>query len=72
MLHIFVLIDVHVLGTIEAHTDEDEPPPLPERTPESYVLAVDTGLCCQCISLELVYYMCSSFIVCDHLKRNHI
>uniref|UniRef100_A0A8D3BGN3 protein-tyrosine-phosphatase n=1 Tax=Scophthalmus maximus TaxID=52904 RepID=A0A8D3BGN3_SCOMX len=26
----------------EAHADEEAPPPLPERTPESYVLAVDT------------------------------
>ncbi|XP_053279960.1 tyrosine-protein phosphatase non-receptor type 22 [Pleuronectes platessa] len=25
------------------HTDEEAPPPLPERTPESYVLAVDAG-----------------------------
>ncbi|XP_062283246.1 tyrosine-protein phosphatase non-receptor type 22 isoform X2 [Scomber scombrus] len=29
-------------GTVEAHTDEEAPPPVPERTPESYVLAVDT------------------------------
>ncbi|CAK6963743.1 tyrosine-protein phosphatase non-receptor type 22 [Scomber scombrus] len=29
-------------GSVEAHTDEEAPPPVPERTPESYVLAVDT------------------------------
>ncbi|XP_054643611.1 tyrosine-protein phosphatase non-receptor type 22 isoform X2 [Dunckerocampus dactyliophorus] len=29
-------------GSIGAHTDVDTPPPLPERTPESYQLAVDT------------------------------
>ncbi|XP_041654308.1 tyrosine-protein phosphatase non-receptor type 22 isoform X2 [Cheilinus undulatus] len=29
-------------GTHEVHTDEEEPPPLPQRTPESYVLAIDT------------------------------
>ncbi|XP_053173301.1 tyrosine-protein phosphatase non-receptor type 22 [Scomber japonicus] len=29
-------------GTVEAHTDEEAPPPVPERTPESYVLAADT------------------------------
>ncbi|XP_008291530.1 tyrosine-protein phosphatase non-receptor type 22 isoform X2 [Stegastes partitus] len=27
--------------TIKAHTDGERPPPLPERTPESYVLAAD-------------------------------
>ncbi|KAF7662138.1 hypothetical protein LDENG_00245070 [Lucifuga dentata] len=27
-------------GTIDMHTEEDIPPPLPERTPESYVLIV--------------------------------
>ncbi|XP_040009030.1 tyrosine-protein phosphatase non-receptor type 22 [Xiphias gladius] len=31
-----------VSDTVEAPTDEETPPPLPERTPESYVLAVDT------------------------------
>ncbi|TKS76658.1 Tyrosine-protein phosphatase non-receptor type 12 [Collichthys lucidus] len=30
-----------VLGTVEIHIDEEVPPPLPQRTPESYVLAVD-------------------------------
>ncbi|XP_042264107.1 tyrosine-protein phosphatase non-receptor type 22 isoform X1 [Thunnus maccoyii] len=29
-------------GTVEANTDGDVPPPIPERTPESYVLAGDT------------------------------
>ncbi|KAM9351034.1 tyrosine-protein phosphatase non-receptor type 22 [Symphorus nematophorus] len=28
-------------GTVEVQTDEEVPPPLPQRTPESYVLAVD-------------------------------
>nr|XP_057908591.1 tyrosine-protein phosphatase non-receptor type 22 [Doryrhamphus excisus]XP_057908592.1 tyrosine-protein phosphatase non-receptor type 22 [Doryrhamphus excisus] len=32
-----------VTGSKGAHTDVDTPPPLPERTPESYQLAVDTG-----------------------------
>nr|XP_020473413.1 tyrosine-protein phosphatase non-receptor type 22-like isoform X2 [Monopterus albus] len=32
-----------VSGTVEALTDEDPPPPLPERTPESYELAVNTA-----------------------------
>ncbi|KAI3356943.1 hypothetical protein L3Q82_003584 [Scortum barcoo] len=29
-------------GTAEVQTDEEEPPPLPQRTPESYMLAVNT------------------------------
>ncbi|XP_054464701.1 tyrosine-protein phosphatase non-receptor type 22 [Anoplopoma fimbria] len=28
-------------GAVEVHRDEEEPPPLPQRTPESYVIAVD-------------------------------
>ncbi|XP_034028981.1 uncharacterized protein LOC117512857 isoform X1 [Thalassophryne amazonica] len=32
---------MHTVGTNEGHTDKDTPPPLPERTPESYELAVD-------------------------------
>ncbi|XP_070766377.1 tyrosine-protein phosphatase non-receptor type 22 [Enoplosus armatus] len=28
-------------GTVEVHIDEEVPPPLPQRTPESYVLDVD-------------------------------
>ncbi|XP_044068650.1 tyrosine-protein phosphatase non-receptor type 22 isoform X2 [Siniperca chuatsi] len=28
-------------GTAEVHTDEEVPPPLPQRTPESYILDVD-------------------------------
>lgn len=43
---------MHFVGTVEAHTDEDSPPPLPERTPESYVLADDTGWSFQCESLN--------------------
>ncbi|XP_018537687.1 tyrosine-protein phosphatase non-receptor type 22 isoform X1 [Lates calcarifer] len=43
-----------VSGTIEAHTDEDEPPPLPERTPESYVLAVDTEHSDPCERLSVI------------------
>ncbi|KAK2897243.1 tyrosine-protein phosphatase non-receptor type 22 isoform X1 [Channa argus] len=34
-----------VSGTVKTHSDEDSPPPLPERTPESYELAEDTDLC---------------------------
>ncbi|KAE8292791.1 Tyrosine-protein phosphatase non-receptor type 12 [Larimichthys crocea] len=30
-----------VSGIVEIHIDEEVPPPLPQRTPESYVLAVD-------------------------------
>ncbi|XP_022050898.1 tyrosine-protein phosphatase non-receptor type 22 isoform X1 [Acanthochromis polyacanthus] len=30
-------------GTTKAHSGEEMPPPLPERTPESYVLAVDAA-----------------------------
>ncbi|KAK2851865.1 hypothetical protein Q5P01_008141 [Channa striata] len=34
-----------VSDAVESPTDEDSPPPLPERTPESYELAEDTDLC---------------------------
>lgn len=36
-----MLTEVHVTGTVD--TDEDIPPPLPQRTPESYILAADAG-----------------------------
>lgn len=42
---IFLLTEVHFVG--EVNTDEEVPPPLPQRTPESYVLAVDEGWCSQ-------------------------
>lgn len=42
-LSIYAFIDVHFIDNVEANTEEESPPPLPERTPESYVLAVDTG-----------------------------
>ncbi|XP_020501661.3 tyrosine-protein phosphatase non-receptor type 22 isoform X2 [Labrus bergylta] len=32
----------HASGTVEVHTNEEAPPPLPQRTPDSYVLAIDT------------------------------
>ncbi|KAM9342980.1 tyrosine-protein phosphatase non-receptor type 22 [Pholidichthys leucotaenia] len=31
-------------GAVEVHAGEEDPPPLPERTPESYVLAVEPEL----------------------------
>lgn len=33
--------EVHATGT--ADMDEEIPPPLPQRTPESYILAADAG-----------------------------
>lgn len=36
-MHVFL----HVTGTAEK--DEEVPPPLPQRTPESYILAADAG-----------------------------
>lgn len=36
-----MLTEVHVTGTVD--TDEEIPPPLPQRTPESYILAADAG-----------------------------
>ncbi|KAM3618679.1 uncharacterized protein V6R79_023443 [Siganus canaliculatus] len=41
-------------GTAEDHTDEDDPPPLPQRTPESYVLAVDAEPSDSCGNLLVV------------------
>lgn len=38
-------------GALVAFLDEDSPPPLPERTPESYVLAAGTGECCVAVCL---------------------
>ncbi|XP_034445783.1 tyrosine-protein phosphatase non-receptor type 22 isoform X1 [Hippoglossus hippoglossus] len=38
----------------EPHTDEEAPPPLPERTPESYVLAVDAEPSDPCESLSVI------------------
>ncbi|KAM6982481.1 tyrosine-protein phosphatase non-receptor type 22 [Tautogolabrus adspersus] len=32
----------HASGTVEVRTNEEAAPPLPQRTPESYVLAIDT------------------------------
>ncbi|XP_059188453.1 tyrosine-protein phosphatase non-receptor type 22 [Centropristis striata] len=40
---IFALMDVYFVDTVEAHTDEEAAPPLPQRTPESYVMAVEAG-----------------------------
>lgn len=34
-----MLTEVHVTGT----EDEETPPPLPQRTPESFILAADAG-----------------------------
>ena len=34
---------VHFVGTAEVLINEEAPPPLPERTPESYILALDAG-----------------------------
>lgn len=36
-----MLNEVNVTGTVDK--DEEIPPPLPQRTPESYILAADTG-----------------------------
>lgn len=36
-----MLTEVHVTDT--ADKDEEIPPPLPQRTPESYILAADAG-----------------------------
>lgn len=38
--------------SVVAHADEDSPPPLPERTPESYELADGAGWCCLCKELK--------------------
>ncbi|XP_026187616.1 tyrosine-protein phosphatase non-receptor type 22 isoform X2 [Mastacembelus armatus] len=44
----------HEPGTAESLTDEDLPPPLPERTPESYILAVDTADSNPCEMLKVI------------------
>lgn len=36
-----MLTEVHVTGSIDE--DEEIPPPLPQRTPESYILSADAG-----------------------------
>lgn len=41
----FRLTNVHFAGTGGDDKDEEEPPPLPQRTPESYIIAVDEGWC---------------------------
>ncbi|XP_070696036.1 tyrosine-protein phosphatase non-receptor type 22 [Pempheris klunzingeri] len=40
-------------GTVEVNTDREEPPPLPQRTPESYELAVDEERSAPCERLFL-------------------
>lgn len=37
----FMHVVLHVTGTVDK--DEEVPPPLPQRTPESYILAADAG-----------------------------
>lgn len=39
--HPQMLTEVHVTGTVDM--DGEIPPPLPQRTPESYILAADAG-----------------------------
>ncbi|XP_051282249.1 tyrosine-protein phosphatase non-receptor type 22 isoform X2 [Dicentrarchus labrax] len=41
-------------GTIEVHTDEEAPPPLPQRTPESYILAEDAEHSDPCEQLMVI------------------
>lgn len=36
-----MLTEVHVTGSVDE--DEEIPPPLPQRTPESYILSADAG-----------------------------
>lgn len=37
-------------------TDEDAPPPVPERTPESYELSVNAGVCLSVAALLIILY----------------
>ncbi|XP_041860954.1 tyrosine-protein phosphatase non-receptor type 22 [Melanotaenia boesemani] len=42
-------------GTEKVLTDEEMPPPIPERTPESYILAVDAELSDACERLAVIH-----------------
>lgn len=67
------------VGPPEGLTDEDAAPPLPERTPESYILAVDPGYSQSKsrihITTRSVFLQCSSkfifyFFFCGSKGKN--
>ncbi|XP_022619029.1 tyrosine-protein phosphatase 99A-like isoform X1 [Seriola dumerili] len=48
------LNDHNVTSPVSAHPDEEAPPPLPERTPESYEMALDREPSDPCETLSLI------------------
>ncbi|XP_023262238.1 uncharacterized protein LOC111655179, partial [Seriola lalandi dorsalis] len=48
------LNDHNVTSPVSAHSDEEAPPPLPERTPESYEMALDAEPSDPCETLSLI------------------